>query len=153
MALLRRIRPAALDHLALKEALLSLLADVRQHHPSRTLLLEAGPLADHYCAARDATLYRCTQEAVTNALKHGDARTVRVEIAEVAGAEGRAVRLVVTDDGRGPPARPVEGLGLAGMRERVRALGGSCRLQAGAGGGACFIAEIPVPRREGLENA
>ncbi|MFG1332262.1 ATP-binding protein [Xanthobacter autotrophicus] len=147
--LLRRIRPAALDLLSLREAISSLLADFRQHDPSRTFLLAAGPLAAHYCAARDATLYRCVQEAVTNALKHGDARTIEVEIGEVAGAAGPEggvlLRLVVTDDGPGPPDRIVEGLGLAGMRERVRALGGTFRFERGPKGGARFVAEISVP--------
>lgn len=145
--LLRRIRPAALDLLSLREAISSLLADFRQHDPSRTFMLVEGVLAPHYCAARDATLYRCIQEAVTNALKHGDARTVRVEIGEVVGAagSGTVLRLVVTDDGRGPPEQVVEGLGLAGMRERVRAIGGTCRFERGPQGGARLIAEISVP--------
>ncbi|MFG1379260.1 ATP-binding protein [Xanthobacter autotrophicus] len=154
--LLRRIRPAALDLLSLGDAISSLLADFRQHDPARTFLLAAGPLAAHYCVARDATLYRCIQEAVTNALKHGDARTIRVEIGEVdpgPAREGtgpayegaRMLRLGVTDDGRGPPDRIVEGLGLAGMRERVRALGGTCRFERGPEGGGRFVAEIPVP--------
>ncbi|MDI4655284.1 ATP-binding protein [Xanthobacter autotrophicus] len=147
--LLRRIRPAALDLLSLGDAISSLLADFRQHDPARTFLLAAGPLAAHYCVARDATLYRCIQEAVTNALKHGDARTIRVEIGEVdtgpAYEGARMLRLGVIDDGRGPPDRIVEGLGLAGMRERVRALGGTCRFERGPEGGGRFVAEIPVP--------
>lgn len=141
--LLRKIRPAALEHVALADVLSSLLADFRQHDGARRFLFEPGTLADHYGPAHDATLYRCVQEAVTNALKHGDARTVRVALAET-DAAGRRLRLVVTDDGRGPPAVVSEGLGLTGMRERVRALGGTCRLSAGPTGGACLVVEIPV---------
>lgn len=144
-ALLRRIRPAALDHLSLREALRSLVADFRQHDASRTYVLDVGPLADRYGDARDATVYRCAQEAITNALKHGDAHTVRIEVEEAATLDGKALRLVVSDDGSGPPERSAEGLGLAGMRERVRALGGTCHLERGAKGGARFRAELPVP--------
>lgn len=150
--LLRRIRPAALDHLSIGEALERLVADVRQHDPARTVVLEAGLLRAHYSPALDATLYRCAQEGVTNALKHADARQVCITVGEVAGAAGAAVRLMVEDDGRGPPERLVEGLGLSGMRERVRAVGGACGFARGPLGGARLTVEIPVPGEAGLQT-
>ncbi len=139
--LLRRIRPAALDHVPLADALASLVQDLNQHDAGRAVALELGRLAGHYGPALDATLYRCVQEGVTNALRHGDAHRVEVALAE---GDGR-LRLVITDDGRGPPAVVREGLGLAGMRERVRALGGTCRLEPGAAGGARLWLDLPVP--------
>lgn len=141
--LLRKIRPAALDHVAMADVLSNLLVDFRQHDGERQFVFEPGALADHYGPAHDATLYRCVQEAVTNALRHGDARTVHVALTEVQEAPPR-LRLVVTDDGSGPPTDLAEGLGLTGMRERVRALGGSCRLTASPAGGACLVVEIPI---------
>lgn len=145
-SLLRRIRPAALGHVPFADALASLLADFRQHDPERLFQLEAGPLRTHYGAAIEATLYRCAQEGVTNALKHGDARAVRLRLAEACDGEGQArLRLTVCDDGRGPSAVEVHGLGLSGMRERVRALGGRCELRKAAGGGALLHVEIDIP--------
>ncbi|MFG1371958.1 ATP-binding protein [Xanthobacter oligotrophicus] len=141
--LLRKIRPAALEHVALCDVLSNLLADFGQHDGARRFLFEPGTLADHYGPALDATLYRCVQEAVTNALRHGDAHTVHVALTLTDGVKPR-LRLVVTDDGCGPPATVAEGLGLTGMRERVRALGGTCRLLASPTGGACLVVEIPV---------
>ena len=153
--LLRRIRPAALGHVPLADVLASLLADFRQHDPERAFLLEAGPLRDHYDAALEATLYRCAQEAITNALLHGEARTVRLTVGEapaatpgaLAASPATVLRLLVRDDGRGPPAALSSGLGLAGMRERVRALGGVCGLAADPRGGAVLTVEIPLPMR------
>ncbi|MFS8036618.1 ATP-binding protein [Xanthobacter sp. AM11] len=143
--LLRKIRPAALDHVALADVLASLVADFRQHDPERDFRFAAGPLAAHYGPAQDATLYRCVQEGVTNALRHGDARTVEVGLAEEAGSgPQRHLRLTVADDGSGLKPGLAEGLGLTGMRERVRALGGACRLAPREGGGATLVVDIPV---------
>ncbi len=144
--LLARIRPAALDHVPLKDVLSSLVADFRQHDPERRFALETGVLADHYEPSFDATVYRCAQEGITNALKHGNARSVRVTVGEEGrrGA-GALLRLVVADDGEGPPTVAKVGHGLSGMTERVRALGGTCRLERGTQGGARLLVELPLP--------
>ncbi|MFG1392763.1 ATP-binding protein [Xanthobacter agilis] len=144
--LLRRLRPAALGHVPLADVLASLVADFRQHDPERVFRLELGALGAGYGAALEATLYRCVQEGVTNALRHGGARSVSVVVGEGGtGAGSKWLRLVLRDDGRGLPSHVVDGLGLAGMRERVRALGGQCGLTQAAGGGACLMVEIPLP--------
>lgn len=144
--LLTRIRPAALGHVPLKDVLSSLVGDFRQHDPDRRFALEAGVLADHYEPSFDATVYRCAQEGITNALKHGNARSVRITVGEEGRRGGGALlRLVVADDGEGPPALPKVSHGLSGMTERVRALGGTCRLERGAQGGARLLVELPIP--------
>ena len=66
---------------------------------------------------------------------------------------GDELRLEVRDDGVGLPAdngaRPPSGIGLIGIRERVRALGGAVSLSSGPGGGACLRASLPLPREGG----
>lgn len=153
--LLRRLRPPALGCVPLADVLENLLADFRRHDPERAFLLEAGPLRAGYGAAVEATLYRCAQEGVTNALRHGEARSVRLALAERTDGAGRAwLRLDVRDDGGGPPRGAPEGLGLAGMRERVRALGGWCALTAGSEGGARLAVEVPLdaPAADGMKS-
>jgi signal transduction histidine kinase len=79
----------------------------------------------------DLSAYRILQEALTNAMKHGGRcrASVRVRYA------GGAVELEVADDGRGPGAPgSADGRGLAGMRERVRVLGGDLETGPGIGG-------------------
>jgi two-component system, NarL family, sensor histidine kinase DesK len=81
--------------------------------------------------AEESALAFALREAVTNVVRHARAKSCRVGIA--AAREG--VRLEVVDDGRGAPKEPApEGSGLAGMRERLGALGGSVVREGGATG-------------------
>lgn len=85
-------------------------------------------------------LLRVVQEALTNVRKHADATVVRVR----ADTNGRALMISVADNGKGfDPNAPVEGLGLQGMEERARMLGGTFRLASEAQGGTTV--EITVP--------
>ncbi|MDF9715760.1 ATP-binding protein [Nocardioides sp. ChNu-153] len=91
-------------------------------------------------------VYRVVQEALTNVRRHaGPVDTVEVVVAEAPGE----VVVRVTDDGRGAAATPGRdapsgGLGLVGMRERVRAAGGSVTAGPRPGGGFEVGARIPV---------
>jgi signal transduction histidine kinase len=83
-------------------------------------------------------LFRCAQEAVTNAARHAEARTVWVTIAR----RDEALTLHVHDDGRGSSGVS-EGHGLQGMRERLAAVGGTIRIQTAPGDG--FTIDVSVP--------
>ncbi|GAA2421206.1 sensor histidine kinase [Streptomyces mauvecolor] len=80
------------------------------------------------------------REATTNVLRHGDARSVAIRLA----VGGRTATLVVENDG--VPERPstAPGSGLAGLRERLSALGGT--LEAGPAGEGLFRLTAEVPR-------
>jgi signal transduction histidine kinase len=83
-------------------------------------------------AAERLHCYRIAQEAVTNALKHGAPRRIDLALAR-AGAD---YRLEIRDDGGGAAAKePAAGLGLTGMRERARLMGGTLTIVAEPGGG------------------
>ena len=85
--------------------------------------------------------YRIIQEGLTNVLRHSTARQARVRVE----ASDRVVIIEVVDDGQ-PRASttPGGGHGLAGMRERAAALGGSCEAGPVNGAGWRVRAEIPV---------
>lgn len=138
--LLRRVRPMALGHVPLAEALADLVADIRAHATGCAITLETGRLAEGYGDAVDLTVYRCVQEGLTNAARHAGARSVTVTLAEA--ADG-GLRLTIADDGAGMAADAPRGLGLAGMEERVRALGGTLDIDAAAGGTTLAVT-IPV---------
>ncbi|MDW5594497.1 sensor histidine kinase [Conexibacter stalactiti] len=88
-----------------------------------------------------AASYRIVQEALTNVLRHADARSVRV----VARAEEERLRIVVDDDGNGSSTvTSGAGAGLRGMRERAEALGGT--LTAGPGAERGWRVEATLPR-------
>jgi signal transduction histidine kinase len=81
----------------------------------------------------EETLYRISQEALHNVVKHAAARQVRLEI----GRAPQGVRLRIEDDGKGfdPEAVPDGHLGIAGMRARAAKIGAAleCRSQPGRG--------------------
>ncbi|MGW0906238.1 sensor histidine kinase [Streptomyces sp. NPDC002853] len=84
--------------------------------------------------------YRIVQEALTNVIKHADARHVAVSVAMV--GEGLAVE--ITDDGPVSSAAPGEGYGLIGMRERATTMGGDLEAGPLPGGGWRVRAVLPV---------
>jgi signal transduction histidine kinase len=84
--------------------------------------------------------YRIAQEALTNARRHAPGAAVDVELHYTY----QTLRLRVRDNGPGPPpARPADGHGLLGMRERAAAVGGTLRTGPAAGGG--FLVEAALP--------
>jgi two-component system, NarL family, sensor kinase len=91
------------------------------------------------------SLYRFLQEALTNVARHAQATCVTVSLEN----EGDAVRLSVTDNGRGFDApqvlgreRAASGLGLRGMQERIEALGGMLLISSQPGAGASVTAVV-----------
>jgi two-component sensor histidine kinase len=90
-------------------------------------------------------LLRIVEEGVTNAVKHADANTIRVDLA----GEGGFLKLSIRDDGRGfEPARaqsaPDGHFGIVGMRERVERLGGAMAISSRPGVGTELEVRIPV---------
>ena len=77
------------------------------------------------------------REAVTNVIRHAQASACEVRLA----AEGGRLVLEVRDDGRG--GEPREGAGLAGMRERIAALGGT--VERRTAGGTWLAVSVPLP--------
>jgi len=90
-------------------------------------------------------IFRVCQEALTNILKHADARRAHltVEIGE------HSFIMRISDDGKGVPAERLQAIashGLASMRHRVTALGGVWQLNGPATGGTVVSAVIPLSR-------
>ena len=128
--LARGLGPAALDH-GLARALAELAA--------------RAPLPVHLDAAVErlpgdveAAAYFLASEAVTNAVKHANATAVSLS----AGREDGCLRIVVADDGVGG-AGPRPGSGLAGLADRVDALGGRLEIDSPPGDGTRVRAELP----------
>ena len=97
-------------------------------------------------------VYRATQEALTNVLKHAAARWVSVVLQRSPGQ----VSAVVEDDGRGfdtdspGPAGAVERrLGVIGMRERMALVGGTLTIESNVGRGTTVIARVPLSEEGG----
>ncbi len=91
--------------------------------------------------------WRICQESVRNALKHGHATTIQIELT----ASGGYLSLTITDDGQGFDVDQSQGpsagggFGLIAMRQRVIDVGGSCEIISATGAGAQVAVMIPLP--------
>jgi len=96
-------------------------------------------------AAVDLAAYRVIQESLTNTIRHAGPATAAVSL----GYAHDELRIDVTDTGRGQPviARSGGGLGLAGMRERAAAVGGTVEAGPGPAGGFRVAARLPLAGR------
>jgi signal transduction histidine kinase len=104
-------------------------------------------LADIRAAAH---IYRITQEAVSNAVRHGKAKLVVIKLA----TEGSRVVLTIKDNGEGvlENLKPT-GIGLRTMNYRARAIGGSLDIQQRQHGGIAVTCSFPNEYGAGAEKA
>ena len=124
------LRPTSLD-----DGLHSALAALTNKLPVPVALeIMSEPLADDIAT----TAYFVAAEAITNAAKHAHASAITVRVTQ----QADEVNVWVKDDGCGG-ADPRGGTGLAGLADRVAALGGSLRLNSRPGGGTTIQAVLP----------
>ena len=151
--ILAQLRPVALEEYGLLEALRILVEQWRKTEPAVTLILSASDRIADLGQRASLMAYRFVQEALTNAFRHSGARRVDVTLAYASGtaAEGSrdpalaGLRISICDDGRGLAEQAPLSLGLLGMRERVRALGGAVAVgrSGEGGGGTCGAGVAP----------
>jgi signal transduction histidine kinase len=133
------LRPPALDELGLACALREHAAQYA--HSGLTVLVEAPERLPALPAAVEVAAYRIALEAVTNAVRHAEARTCRVCLR----ADGD-LSLEISDDGRGLTAADLIGMGLTSMRERAAELGGACAIDGRPGQGTRVRVRLPLPK-------
>jgi signal transduction histidine kinase len=136
------LRPSMLDDLGLTPALSWLVKEVSRSS-GLDIQFEIDPAADLLPEAHRTCLYRVVQEALTNCSRHAAARQVRVEVK----ASDRVVHATIADDGRGfePRRSKNHAIGLLGMEERVRELGGVFKIVSAPGRGTTVIIRLPLP--------
>jgi signal transduction histidine kinase len=138
------LRPSMLDDLGLQPALEWHVRDVARRYGMAVKLEVEGDLGDLPEQYRTC-VYRVVQEALTNCVRHAKAARVGVRVS--GGHDG--LNVSIDDDGRGfDPKRPHGGLGLRGIEERVRELGGSMFVRTTAGGGTTLGIQLPLLARE-----
>ncbi|MGH8454628.1 MAG: sensor histidine kinase, partial [Nevskiales bacterium] len=139
-AIVHGLRPVELGEVSLRSALASYGQRVREltgvhvqishgHHG-----YVAGEIEEH--------LFRIVQEAVNNAIRHGGAREVRIELTGI----GTQLQVRINDDGSGfrLEAGNDRGLGLTAMAERVRLCHGHFHIESRVGEGTTLRIEIPL---------
>jgi signal transduction histidine kinase len=138
-ALLIELRPASLDGAGLAPALQEICA---AYHDRLGVAVDASLDDVTVPAPVEHALLRITQEACTNAVRHGHARRLAVSMTRQDGH----VELAVRDTGTGfDPAAPQAGSGLAHIRDRVAELGGTVDIDSVPGRGTVLTVRVPVP--------
>jgi signal transduction histidine kinase len=140
------LRPTMLDEMGLVPA----LRFVAQGVSKRTGLLVTveGSTEGRLPRMVEMVLYRTGQEALTNVVKHAQARRVWIHVAR----QRRLARCSIRDDGAGfavngtTTATLARGLGLRGIRNRVGALGGTVWVKSAPGQGTELVVSIPLAR-------
>jgi two-component system, NarL family, sensor histidine kinase UhpB len=138
-----RLTPLVLDSLGLAEALADLVERTRQSQPGVAIETDIALGNTPLSAEIALTLYRAAQEGITNALRHGQAKHLRL----VVKADEHAVILSLRDDGSGLPAEGWQRPGHYGLRwlvERVENLRGELRLEANTPQGVQLLVRVPV---------
>jgi signal transduction histidine kinase len=134
----RGIHPAILANGGLRPALRALarrsLIPVDLQIPARGRLPEPVEISAYYLVA----------EALTNAAKHARSSAISVEV-QIA---GEVLRVTVRDDGVGG-ADLTRGTGLAGLKDRVEAIGGRISLDSPRGAGTSLHVELPITDTNG----
>ncbi len=140
LTLARQLRPTALDDHGLVPAIEGMLRQFSAQSGVEARLETHGDVSE-LDDDRQIAVYRIVQETLSNVWSH--ARATRVDV-ELAARNGRGLELTVTDDGKGfdlDNARPA-GIGLKGMAERARLLGGELDVRTNPGAGTSITLRI-----------
>ncbi len=135
------LRPSLLDDLGLGPAV-QWQARQFSKHTGIPVNVDVSGLREPLPEQHRTCIYRIVQEALTNCARHSRAKTIEVAIQE----SDSAVSVVVKDDGAGfdPAQVRGRGLGLTGMQERVKDVGGELSVLSRLSGGTELSARIPI---------
>jgi signal transduction histidine kinase len=141
------LRPPALDELGLVMALREGAMQYNQQGINGlNITFDASENLPLLPAAVEVAAYRITQEALTNVVRHAEARNccVRLRLDDSAGL----LCLEIKDDGKGLPVKRQAGVGLNSMRERAEELGGTLTITSNSTGGTLLKARLPCQVNE-----
>ena len=128
--LLARLRPLDLENLGLTRNIAALIDGPAAKASDLLAQVKLDPAIDTLDELSARTVYRFVQEAITNVLRHAKASKAGI----LATIDGAHVTAEVTDNGVGMPDGIRLGRGLAGMKERISALGGTFLIDSGSSG-------------------
>lgn len=133
------LAPAALVDRGLVGAVRDLARRLGTETTAVTVTVAPEPLGDLPVGVETAA-YRIVSEALTNAVRHADARHIHIAVE----ADAAALTVVVSDDGHGFPAHHLPGTGLTSLAERAEEIGGSCQV-TNTPAGVTVRADLPMP--------
>ena len=137
MALL--LRPSMLDDLGLVPALKWQARELARRTGMK-VKVAAEAVPDHLPDSYRTCIYRVVQEALNNTARHAQASWARVEAVQ----ENEWIRVTVQDNGAGFDPSQEKGMGIVGMEERVKGIGGVFRIDSEKGSGTIVSLLIPA---------
>jgi signal transduction histidine kinase len=136
------LRPASLDHLGLVTALEQLVREFSRQYCINVEFETVGMQQERLPIEIETALFRIVQESLTNVVLHAQATQVDVLLSMT----NKGLSAVIEDNGIGfshVSSLSDEQLGLFGMRERVKMLGGTFTIESSPGKGTMVKAEVP----------
>ena len=143
----KEIRPPQLDALGLVGAI---QWDIDQAEKKTGLkgVVTVEPAEFEIRGQISTVLYGVFREALTNILRHSQAKQIFVRLTQ----RPDSVNIIVRDDGRGITKKELKGttsLGLIGIRERIRMVGGTLTIEGKTGSGTVLSVEVPLKKKNG----
>jgi len=143
--LINDLRPTLLDSLGLAPAIQRYVETWLQPEGINATVKTRGH--ERLPSEVEVALFRITQEAINNVMKHSAAKNVDIDLQ----CDGEKCVLRIEDDGKGFDVQEItkvektgRGVGLFGMKERVTLVGGSCSVQSQPGQGTTIVSEVPL---------
>ena len=139
--LVQDLRPPALEALGLIDAMQSYCTEFTRR-TDLPLIFDADEEFSDFSNLYEITLYRTLQEALTNIVKHAQAKKVWVELS----MEEEKITLTIQDNGHGFEYNEldIKGMGLRGLKERLLLAGGKFIISSTKKRGTILVAELPL---------
>jgi len=138
-----QLHSSKLQHVGLVPALMGLCEEIGERYGIQVQFADCG-VASEIPKDVSLCLFRVTQEGLNNVVKHSRAKQAKVEICQARSE----IRLQIVDAGAGFDVElkgTEAGIGLVGMRERLRLVGGRLSVHSAPGRGTEVLAEVPLP--------
>ncbi len=149
-ALLQQLAPAPLEKVGLTQALRDQCEALGYRSGAQvTCTIEALPADDQLPVGTQEVIFRIAQEALTNIARHARAQTAALTVC----TDPDTLHMRIEDDGQGfDPAVPASGMGLANMKARANAVGGTFEITSRLGGGTELHLTIPLQPQPLIET-
>ncbi|MEZ5899031.1 MAG: histidine kinase [Hyphomicrobiaceae bacterium] len=143
-AILGRLRPTQFLDLGLTHAVDYLTAFWKRRHSDLTIHADFDQSS--YGPEVDDVAFRIVQESLNNAIRHGEPTHIQIKGYAVCDRDPAVLELSIVDDGGGISPMAGAGFGIAGMRERAEAIGGSLDVAPSqSASGIAVVARLPLP--------
>lgn len=144
-ALIKHLRPPALDSLGLIGAVERLVNDWKKLNPQVDCHLALDTSEQPLNEDTNIVAFRVVQEALTNIARHAHASEVWIDIHILKRVDKSLLQIEIRDNGQGmDTSQATEGVGLVGMRERIESLQGSFKLMSGVQAGTLITGLLPL---------